>query len=52
MDEAVAYRYQEIKHLAIDIVGQLRDEVVKLGFKPSDVKIMNPQDAKYRLEKD
>jgi hypothetical protein len=52
MDEAVAYRYQEIKNLANSIVGLLRDEVVKLGFDPSAVRIMNPKDAEYRLEKD
>ena len=52
MDVTIDHRYQEIKNLAQEIVGQLRNEVDKLGFAPDEVIIMNPNDAEYRLEQD
>lgn len=52
VDEAVQFRYFNNKDLAYEIVRQLRDEVMKLGFASSEVHIKHPAEAKYRLEKD
>ena len=52
MDEAIAFRYFSIKNCAYAIVRQLRDEVMRLGFDSSEVRINQPVEAEYRLEKD
>ena len=52
VDEAVQFRYLNTKNLAYEIVRQLRDEVVRLGFESAEVRIKQPAEAEYRLEKD
>lgn len=52
MDEAVAFRYFKIKHFAYEIVRQMRNEAMKLGFDSEEVRIKQPVEAKYRLEKE
>lgn len=52
MDEAVAIRFFQIKELAEEVCCQLGDELVKLGFGPSEVVLQGPEQAHYRLERD
>ena len=51
VDEAVQFRYFNIKDLANEIVRQLRNELDRLGFASSEVNIKQPAEAEYRLEK-
>jgi len=52
MDESVAVRFYKIEQLANDIYERLHQEVVKLGFSASDVALLQPSEANYRLERD
>jgi len=52
MDEAVADRFTEVEVLAGEVVRQLQEQVRNLGFDPAEVRIRQPLEANYRLEKD
>jgi len=52
MDESIENFFSRIKVLAFTITEQLHAEVLKLGFNPDEIAIMNPELAIYQLEKD
>ena len=52
MDEAVAARFAMHKELADEVIRRLGEALLKSGFKGSDVRLKQAQDACYRLEKD
>jgi hypothetical protein len=52
MDDEIQSRYREVRELADEIVRRLHGEVMKLGFAASEVRIRQPDEADFRLERD
>ena len=51
-EEAVSLRFSQVKQLADEIIKQMHEVALKLGFDASEVKIKPANEAEYRLEKD
>ena len=51
-DPAASQRYAELADFAGQIALLLQSELDKLGFEPSSVGLLSPDEAVYRLERD
>jgi hypothetical protein len=51
MDEIIAIRYYKIRTLANQVIDQLHEEAVKLGFTENEIDLKKPIEANYRLER-
>lgn len=52
MNNLVADRFESVKRLADEIMIQLHDEVIRLGFNTNEIALKSLDEADYRLEKD